>query len=108
MRLIDADALKVEINDKLEKVEACAYMALRNEVSRLRKGIDAAIDSAPTIDAEPVRHGRWEDIKGAIRCSGCQNTPLYDYHGRLVLVAWCPVCGAKMWKKRGEENGKGD
>lgn len=62
------------------------------------------IDSVPTIDAEPVRHGRWEDIKGAIRCSECQNTPLYDYHGRLVLADRCHVCGAKMWKKGSGEN----
>ena len=53
---------------------------------------------------EPVRHGEWEDIKGAIRCSECQEKPLYDYHGRLVLTRWCHACGVKMWKEIKSEN----
>lgn len=63
-----------------------------------------AVENAPAVDAEPVRHGRWEDIKGAIRCSECQEKPLYDYHGRLVLTRWCHACGVKMWKEIKSEN----
>lgn len=51
---------------------------------------------------EPVVHGRWIDSKGAIRCSECLHTPLYDYHGRLKLSKACPTCGANMWKEREE------
>lgn len=90
----------------LSIVERNAFHEGREWVFRGR--IMRELEKATAVDAEPVRHGRWEDIKGAIRCSECQNTPLYDYHGRLVLAVWCHVCGAKMWKKRGEENGKGD
>ena len=51
---------------------------------------------APAVDAAPVVHGRWIESKGAIRCSECMNSPLYDYHGRLALSTSCPNCGAKM------------
>lgn len=60
------------------------------------------IKNAPSVDAVPVVHGRWIDSKGAIRCSECLHTPLYDYHGRLKLSKACPTCGANMWKERGE------
>lgn len=63
-----------------------------------RGGIKKAlrvIEQAPTIEAEPVRHGEWVpgdyyDIGDV--CSKCdwdsrQISPLYNY---------CPACGAKM------------
>ena len=56
----------------------------------------SALEDVPAVDAEYVRHGRWADIKGAIRCSECQNTPLYDYYGNQVFTKRCHVCGAKM------------
>lgn len=49
MRLIDADALK----------EFYGKWANRN--TEFMKGeVDGYIDAQPTIEAEPVRHGRWE------------------------------------------------
>lgn len=56
----------------------------------------------PAVDAVPMAHGRWIDSNGAIRCSECLHTPLYDYHGRLKLSKACPTCGANMWKEREE------
>ena len=47
MRLIDGDALIESINAETEK-NLCE-----------RKTIEELIDNAPTIDAEPVRRGRW-------------------------------------------------
>lgn len=59
-----------------------------------------AITYAPTVDAEPVRHGHWVSIGSMHRCSVCNemvlvpttiaNKPIYEY---------CPVCGAKMDEK---------
>jgi hypothetical protein len=69
-----------------------------------KRSVLHALDDIPAVDAEPVRHGRWEDIKGAIRCSECQEKPLYDYHGRLALTRWCHACGVKMWKEIKSEN----
>lgn len=57
------------------------------------------IDQAPTIDAEPVRHGLWIEIgadkhgRGGIqKCTACDGT--YPYRCK-----YCPNCGAKMYAK---------
>ena len=84
MRIIDADELKalreLYIQGKLQFVE--------NEYD--------LIDKCPTIDAEPVRHGRWIEIRDKYnycigqKCSKC---------GRRVRNCgenYCPSCGAKM------------
>ncbi len=48
----------------------------------------------PTVDAEPVRHGRWiEAHHGSyVRCTVCKTAFIDDHE------AWpyCPVCGARM------------
>ena len=83
MRLIDADALKSVFSEWL------------SENSDYRT-IPQIIDGAPTIDAEPVRHGRWIEIgadkrgRGGIqKCTACNGT--YPYKCK-----YCPNCGAKM------------
>ena len=47
----------------------------------------------PSIDAVPVRHGRWErTADGAALCTACKrkmNPSQYGY-------AFCSLCGAKM------------
>ena len=57
----------------------------------------------PTIEAEPVRHGRWVEIKGMAppeyhgkhRCSICCARALErKFHEELS--EHCPNCGAKM------------
>lgn len=52
------------------------------------------IQELPTIDAVPVVHGRWEEIRNAYRelegwlCKcGCESK---------VKSKYCPNCGAKM------------
>lgn len=79
MRLIDADALKFfhAINEG-----SVIYVPLRDIVS------------APTIDAEPVRHGHWCDngIKGSI-LNGCS---ICGYTCGAYSFNYCPNCGAKM------------
>ena len=63
------------------------------------EGVDAVdvsdIDNAPTIEAEPVRHGYWMcgdyyDIGDV--CSEC------DWDSGMVnpTLRYCPNCGAKM------------
>ena len=58
------------------------------------------IDEEPSVDAEPVRHGRWkvfyenlqEQLSGC-QCSVCE----YTFFGRLSdSYNFCPRCGAKM------------
>lgn len=56
----------------------------------------------PTVDAEPVRHGKWDYVtvvdEGFWRCSNC-GTPS-EALGARKLYKYCPFCGAKM----GEDN----
>lgn len=62
-----------------------------------------AITNAPTIEAEPIRHGHWifieadYPVKDAFYiCSKCAYSVGYDIHN------YCPYCGAKM-DEEGEE-----
>lgn len=51
------------------------------------------IDAAPTIDAEPVRHGYWEVIDAEEpRRYGCSECKRLSWH----MENYCPNCGAKM------------
>lgn len=47
------------------------------------------IKCAPTVDAEPVRHGKWIDRKIAYICNRCRC-------GADRTYSYCPNCGAKM------------
>ena len=64
------------------------------------------IEEQPTVDAEPVRHGRWMSFEeycqklgadpetytgGWSFCSECEK-PMRSYYG----WNYCPNCGAKM------------
>lgn len=60
------------------------------------------IESIPTADVEPVRHGRWvncvdykkvDDViyYGYTSCSACGKMQQYGYKTK-----YCPYCGAKM------------
>ena len=56
------------------------------------------IDEAPSVDAEPVRHGRWVENGYACgeiewKCTACGNT---EWRVSSCRLKWCPFCGAKM------------
>lgn len=57
-----------------------------------------AVDAAPAVEAEPVRHGRWE--KGGYacgetewKCSVCGET---EWRTSCSRMKFCMFCGAKM------------
>lgn len=62
------------------------------------------IETAPAIDAEPVRHGKWINVCEMLppeyhdnkRCSVCANFALHDRLGRVRMSCYCPNCGSKM------------
>lgn len=83
-RLIDADALMRDIDSDVFNTESQKCY----EKMRVRE--------QPTIDAEPVRHGRWEleTSKYLRRCSACEKVTFYCGAGRHY--DYCPNCGAKM------------
>ena len=83
MRLIDADVMR---NEWLENGE--------NEYVYDTNSVLESIDQQPTIEAEPVRHGRWiknEWILNRVTCSECK-----CYFDSLESDLYCPNCGAKM------------
>ena len=54
------------------------------------------IEDAPLIEAEPVRHGRWERTSdGAAQCTACKRKMNLSQYG----YAFCGLCGAKMDKE---------
>lgn len=92
MRLIDADALKKVIYFETN------HLGIDFHKSKL---IGIAIDKAPTIEAEPIRHGKWIDCTSSdhYKCSKCgYKAPLW-WDGEEYeewLSQYCLHCGAKM------------
>lgn len=98
MRLIDADPLREEL---FESSKFDTY----NDYSMT---LDT-IDFAPTIEAAPVKHGRWIKMTGMMppeyhghyECSECH------WHMKGIRSSWnreeeltyCPNCGATMNKE---------
>ena len=88
MRLIDAYALEDEFGISDEDLVA-----------------KEAIRAAPTVDAVPVRHGRWKEMhyEGGIldgtnfdRCSICGYERVFDDPALKTVFKYCPNCGTKM------------
>lgn len=82
MRLIDADFTVYAAEGEFSEEDASKVRWL--------------ISHIPTVDAEPVRHGRWETYPSHAhrRCSVCKaewDKPKFNIHAN-----YCPNCGAKM------------
>ena len=91
-RLIDADALLMDNTWAF-------YDRFGNRTSA-----GLAIEEAPTVDAEPVRHGHWVDEIGMILCSECGDAWGTEDEEMVRSFNYCPNCGAKMDERR--EDGK--
>lgn len=95
MRLIDADALDnivLRLNEEGRTVTRSEY-----------KTLDSIIFEFPTIEAEPVRRGRWREIKsndwsggGAYVCSVCGYGYSWAGYHEANEFTYCPNCGARM------------
>lgn len=88
MRLIDADNLKPDT-----KTFTSAYSEELTEFYS-----QEVIDNAPTVEAEPVRHGHWERF----RCKGDRSDTFHCSECKYLLhyvSKFCPNCGAKMDRK---------
>lgn len=55
---------------------------------------EKCINEAPAVDAEPVRHGEWEDDAYIWRCTLCHKGLLVE--DGCADMNYCPHCGAKM------------
>lgn len=86
-RLVDADELHEIVNWSHEKPPYS------------KKKIHRLIDMTRTVDAEPVRHGRWEKVRGhqmVRRCSECGDIMPRDR--AFTHYIYCGHCGARMDK----------
>lgn len=92
MRLIDADALLESEIERYGCVPAVCTTTINGEY------LDDVLDRQPTIDAEPVRHGKWQPMNERNEIYGdvymCDNCG----HGFVICenFHYCPKCGAKM------------
>lgn len=102
-RLIDADAF-------IEYLKTCLPVAkaiggeLEQMITIMCNDFIKEVQKQPTIEAEPVRHGRWfwaDD--GYLRCSYCMQkapvVPQYQDEPITTATVFCPQCGAKMDKE---------
>lgn len=91
-RLIDADAVEKVLKEKhFNRV----LDSDRWVIADIKKGIM----DLPTIDAEPVRHGKWIGYAGTIgnECSVCGKW--IDVLQGTAEMNYCPNCGARMDKE---------
>lgn len=100
-RLTDADAIMEALNIFNDKV---------NGNEHFLNGIETAkeiIDNAPTIEAEPVRRGRWKMTLRYMPASEISDTASQSFYFAECSVCgwqrrfsekykWCPHCGARM------------
>ena len=88
----------------LVKIDYLARLGDKDTYKAKFEALCAAIDKAPTVDAEPVRNGTWEMCRKTIKtdfatltgtyptCSLCG----YVEYGVDKSTPYCPGCGAKM------------
>lgn len=97
-RLIDADAL-------IESMHEHPFV---------QHSLKALTGRMPTVDAVPVRHGRWTADEstytdGEAQCSICKTTYYMDdlywvgEKAQSELPNYCPHCGARMDAEKEEE-----
>lgn len=123
MRLIDANAFSEDLKTEALNLWLDGMKGTPRDYRELYDIIDR-IGEQPTIDAEPVRHGRWEfyedwgsgmsrvdppePFDAGWKCSSC-GIDLGDYltdclgvnvyvdeEDKMPKIKSCPHCGAKM------------
>lgn len=106
MRLIDADELHIDFDKYVEHIRLMKKGRMPKTEIAILLDCKGAIDNAPTVDAVPVRHGKWLDPETLKRpwfrhhifeCSVCRN--ILDMDGVNAGrgdANYCPNCGARM------------
>lgn len=107
MRLIDAEWLEDLLlmhEQNARAIEASGRKVSFTYADGIRTGY-ADVGLCPTIEAEPVKHGRWITVSDGYgngvamasicECSLCKDT-IWVYKNDERKWKYCPNCGAKM------------
>ncbi len=113
-RLINADAFATFIKNaisehKYRDLELGEHITVAEVLEQVVSELDGTsldgFKNAPTVDAGPVRHGKWVPRMGtlagkpsyviAMKCSVCGADAL-EAEGNEFLTDYCPWCGSKM------------
>ena len=86
MRLVDGDALSKETGKLWSEMP---------DGEELSKELMKAINHAPTVDAAPVKHGRWVEETDRVNHWHCSNC-IVVWGVTHRAFKYCPNCGAKM------------
>lgn len=103
VRLIDANELLRVIDEEIEygaEYAATNYQLINKGLKIARKDIKCA----PTIDAQPVKLGRWIECDSQPNqkmCSSCRGVGVAKDIAQFFT--YCPFCGAFM---RGDKDGR--
>ena len=103
MRLIDGDEL----------IELLLSTAITDKQREYSECVQYAVEKMPTVDAVPVRHGRWIRVysrPGVFKYLGWTCDQCGQRTGNEYAPQWykfCPNCGALMDGKDGDD-GKAD
>lgn len=93
VRLIDANALILEMEAGCIPIDEKGLSDILGDNSCVKDYVNAA----PTIDAEPVRHGKWRKAEyGSLKYFKCSNCDYGVMEKEAKEFNFCPNCGAKM------------
>ena len=92
MKLIDGDEL----------IELLMSTAITDKQREYSECVQYAVQKMPTVDAVPVRHGRWETVEDwdedeRYKCSVCGDEWFLEVgNPEFNNMNYCPNCGARM------------
>lgn len=95
-RLIDADKLMETI--KVHHYPLVVKGLNSTDYGMFTLGIQQAVDEQPTVEAEPVRHGRWIKERNPMMYQLIPYVWVCDQCGTAFYykTPYCGECGAKM------------
>lgn len=117
MRLVDADALQRAFDDAHKDEPdffCCNFLNNAGNPSTEWDCVDDILENAPTIDAQPVKQGKWTECWRdparnviSVICSACgdasitylpkRNLTVDDVPKKICIqMPHCPKCGARM------------